>query len=616
MNGEGFILLPGCYGLLISQYGRFLIGYGCQLKSSEIPVKTALFYMNCDRCIRLFFVIFLSVYATVQGNAQVVFEHIDNRTIYEFLDEMANIKLIDINSGVKPYSRRFIMHQLDSLATKTDKLNKRQLEELKFYLKDYVRDRIGDETLPASSAYPEGGYPTKSLDYIGKGLKRGDVFPFKKRAKKYDLFAYRDTKFSVAVNPVFGGEGWVNENGVNYHNYYGGELFGYVWKLGFYGNVRENFEFKGLSNPEFLTKRRGAFAKISGDNSREFSEARGGLTISHAGVTLGIIKDHIQWGNNYNGSNIHGQRNPSFPMLFFQIKPVKWFELNYYHGWLTSDVVDSARTTIYSSGPFRQLVPKYVAANLYTFRPFKSFYLSVGNSVVYEGDMNPAYLIPFLFYKSVDHGSEQNTNAQFFVDISSRNIRKNHLSFTMYLDEITFRYITDPDRHSNWWSFKGSWRYSNFVPNLSFTAEYTYTAPMVYKHFIPTTTYETSSYNLGHYLRDNSQEIFVMFDWKPIARLRAKLHYIYASRGNDYVDDRVTINPNTGLVVVHGLPFQESVLWSNHEVGVGLQYELVNGVHLALNYWYADLEDVTGNYTAEYFQNSAHNASLKVNVGF
>ena len=546
-----------------------------------------------------------------------MFEHIDNHTIYEFLDEMANLKLMDLNSGVKPYSRTFIMSQLDTVATKADVLNKRQLNELKFFLKDYARDRRGIN-LPQSApaVYPEQGYSPTELDFIGRGLKRGDVFPFRNRSKKYDLFAYRSPNFSVAVNPLVGGEGWANENGLNYHNYFGAELHGYVWKFGFYGNIRENFELKGISDPEFATQRRGAFSKITGVNSREFSEARGGLTISHAGVTLGIIKDHIQWGNNYNGSNIHGNRNPSFPMLFFQIKPVKWFELNYYHGWLTSNVLDSARMVSYPGGNQTHLIPKFVAANLYTFRPFRQFYLSVGNSVVYEGDLNPAYLIPFLFYKSVDHGGEQNTNAQFFLDISSRNIKKNHLSFTMYLDEITFRYMTDPERHSNWWSYKGSWRYSNFLPNFSFTAEYTYTAPMVYKHYIPTTTYATSEYNLGHYLRDNSQEIFVMLDWKPLPRLQVKVHYIYASKGNDYVDDRLTINPNTGLVVVHGLPFQESILWSKHEAGLGVQYEVVNGVHVGLKYWYVDLKDVTGIYTAEYFFNSAHNTSLKVNVGF
>ena len=65
----------------------------------------------------------------------VVFEHISNTTIYDYLDEMANLKIIELNSAVKPYSRRFIMNQLDSIAQHSEQLNKRQKGELQFFFK-------------------------------------------------------------------------------------------------------------------------------------------------------------------------------------------------------------------------------------------------------------------------------------------------------------------------------------------------------------------------------------------------------------------------------------------------------------------------------------------------
>lgn len=564
----------------------------------------------------LLLIILMAAMATLR--AQVVFEHVNNHSIYEYLDEMANLKLIELNSAIKPYSRRFILAQLDTVAVKAEQLNKRQRKELAFFLKEYVKDRgPSKEALQESTFYPDGGYAKTDLDYLGKGLRRGDVFPFKNREKRYDFFSYRSPNFSATINPVGGGQGWWNENGVNYKRYVGAEMYGYAWKIGFYGNIRDYSEFDEVSAPQYLTQEHGSSSvKMVTSRSTEYDEAKGGITINHEGFTLGILKDDILWGNNYHGSNIHGGRNPSFPMLFFQMKPVKWFEVNYFHGWLASEVIDSLRTVNYPGGKQQHFMPKYIAANMYTFRPFQNFYFSLGNSIVYEGQFNPVYLIPFLFYKTVDHSTQRNANAQMFIDISSRNLRKNHFSFSMYVDELTIRYITDKERHSNWWSFKGSWRYSNFVPNLSFTAEYTYTAPMVYKHFIPTTTYAHAGYNMGHYLRDNAQELFVMLDWKPIARLRAKLHYIFANKGDDYVDDRVTINPNTGLVVVHGLPFQDNVIWSRHEVGVAAEYEVVNGVHTALSYTYAKITDQTGIYTAPYFKNAPHSVSLKVNFGF
>jgi opacity protein-like surface antigen len=105
-------------------------------------------------------------------------------------------------------------------------------------------------------------------------------------------------------------------------------------------------------------------------------------------------------------------------------------------------------------------------------------------------------------------------------------------------------------------------------------------------------------------------------DWKPLPRLRAKLHYIWANKGDDYVDERITINPNTGLVNVRGLPFQDNIIWSKREIGFGLQYELVNGVNLGLDYAYMDFKDDSLAYTAPYFLNSKHNVSFKLNVGF
>jgi hypothetical protein len=536
----------------------------------------------------------------MDSKAQVVFQHVSERSIYDYLDEAANLGFIELNSAVRPYSRMFVHESLEQIAMHRSELSQRQRDELEFYKKEYVKEFRGSE---------------KQLDFLGKGLRSKKVFPFKNRSKRYDLFFYSDTNFTLTVNPIIGGEGWYNQNGFNMHRFYGAEMQGYVWKIGFYGNYRDNSELKYISDPVYLTQRSGSFAKGNVGGSRDYSETRGGLTISHKGVTIGIVKDHVLWGNNYNGSNIHGGRNPSFPMILLKLKPVEWFEVNYFHGWLFSGVLDSTRTIQYSTGTQKQYIPKFIAANLYTFRPFKKFYFSVGNSVVYSGRPNPAYFIPFLFYKSFDHSNEQNTNAQFFVDISSRNIRKNHLSFTMFIDEINFSNISKPDRQSNWWSFKGSWRYSDFAPNFFFTAEYTYTAPMVYKHFNPTTTYENTGFNMGYYLRDNSQEISVMLEWRPLPRLRTYINYAFANKGEDNPDDRVTKNPNTGLVVSLGRPFQEDVIWERHELGSGLEYQIVNGVNVALTYRFAKVSDSTMLYTAPYFQNSMHNVSFRLNIG-
>ncbi|MEZ5084154.1 MAG: hypothetical protein R2750_12015 [Bacteroidales bacterium] len=75
------------------------------------------------------------------------------------------------------------------------------------------------------------------------------------------------------------------------------------------------------------------------------------------------------------------------------MKPAKWFEFNYYHGWLVSMVVDSSITD-YSTDPPREVYrPKYIAANMFTFIPSKKLNLSIGNSIIYSDmGVQPAYL--------------------------------------------------------------------------------------------------------------------------------------------------------------------------------------------------------------------------------
>ena len=68
---------------------------------------------------------------------QAVFQDLTNTSIYRFIDELANLKVISIHSAVKPYSRIYIAGKLKEASEKRDQLSKRQQKELDFYLRDY-----------------------------------------------------------------------------------------------------------------------------------------------------------------------------------------------------------------------------------------------------------------------------------------------------------------------------------------------------------------------------------------------------------------------------------------------------------------------------------------------
>ena len=72
--------------------------------------------------LRLTFILTISCTSFLLSQAQEVFYHISNRSVYDFLDEMANIHLIELNTAAKPYSRVFIADKLDKLNQQSELL--------------------------------------------------------------------------------------------------------------------------------------------------------------------------------------------------------------------------------------------------------------------------------------------------------------------------------------------------------------------------------------------------------------------------------------------------------------------------------------------------------------
>jgi len=314
---------------------------------------------------------------------------------------------------------------------------------------------------------------------------------------------------------------------------------------------------------------------------------------------------------------IISDRAPSFAQIKLNMKPVDWFELNYYHGWLVSMEIDSVRS-YYSTNPPREVFrPKYIAANMFTFKPWKKLNVSFGNSIVYS-DMNvhPAYLIPIMFYKAIDHtinSGIDNQNSQMFFDISSRNIKKLHLYGTLYIDEFKTSRVGNDSTH-NFWGAKAGFKTFNFlVPNLSVNVEYSMARPITYQHREPTLTYQSNYYNLGYYLRDNSREIYASLTYKPIRGLHLVASYMLAQHGPDYVYEI------DGDVGVDTHPFLERITWENQTISLKATYEFISNSYVFAEYINSNIsgeEEMVELYTPEFFRGDNTIISAGFNLGF
>ena len=497
------------------------------------------------------------------ARAQMIPEPTGDEAVYLFLDELAADGVISLNGAVKPYSRQIIRQKLgeaaarpDSLAALQNRLTPRQQKELDFWLNTY------------SPGEPDGKF--KLL------LSPATAY-------------YRDSLFSVTVSPILGLTGGITSGSdggsgsgtgstsrqrtIAWKN--GAKAYGNYGRWAFFAALQDNHQDPLMGHAEYLTRERGGHIK----NETDFSEMTGGVSYMWKWGDIAFLKDSPVWGSGYGGTNILSGRAPSFMHIRLHLKPVKWGEMTWIHGWLTSMVIDSTRsywvTNAYGTEYREHYRRKYIAANIFTFTPVERLHISAGNSVIWSDPrITPYYLMPVFFYKSVDHSVNSginNSNSQMFLDISSNNIKHLHLYGTLFIDELSTARFTNSDY--NFFSWKGGFRTGNFsfMPDIWLTAECTFTYPLTFQHNVPVTTFENQGYNLGHWLRDNSRSWYFALDWRPVRAAGVRLWHERSERGPDY---QSIGGPRVGL------PYLESIEWRNVTTGLDVSYMITGGVQV------------------------------------
>ena len=508
--------------------------------------------------------------------SQDIPEHISYTRIYDYLDELASEGVIDLNSTVKPYSRQFIAKKLLQAQTQNTLLNKRQNDDLNFFLNEF--------------ALEQNILPETKLNLVNKETS---TLAFLQPA-----FHYKDSIFRARITPIIGMTVTRNTNGNITKRWYGAEFQAMMGKhLSVYGSLRDiSIQGQLLARPGYLNDFPGYEYKESSGGG-DYSDSRGGIKYAWNWGSVGLVKDNIIWGDNYHGSNILSGRAPSFPMLTLHLKPTKWFEMQYIHGWLVSNVADSSHYYL-ENGTTKWYRPanKFLAANIFTFTPVKHLNVSVGNSIVYaENNVQAAYLLPFAFYKSIDHSMTkglgvENQNSQVFFNVSSRNIKHLHLFTSVYADEINFARFKPSSAEKNPISIKVGANLSNFpIQNLSVIGEFTHTNIINYKHSIPVLTWASNSYNLGSYLGDNSQEMYLALRYKPIRGLDLNLSFMDAKHGNEYEYLRRTASHTDAISKIISQPSLGDITWSNKTIGFNAQYEVFSNAYALINVTYSDI---------------------------
>lgn len=558
--------------------------------------------------------------------AQRIPEAIEYTEIYDFLEELTTDGVIASNAAVKPYTRDHIARLLAEAQSKDSLLNKRQQADLQFYMQDYALEL---DTLPTYYSYGHR-HVTQWITKVSN-LSLADPSLH---------ILTKDKIFKMRVRPILGMDLSYNRKGLLMRRVYGAEIQMDIAKhLSIWGSLRDNsWSGQGVQGSKIHFgwtpdgKPSPALNDIPGVQYKEanyggdFSDSRGGISLYAWWGSIGIQRERITWGDAQHCSNILSAHNPAVPMVTLQLTPCRWFQFDYFHAWLPSNVIDS--TYWYSEqqtadGTQREYRPanKFMAANMFTFMPIKYIQFSFGNSIVYaERNVQAAYFIPIAFYKSLDHlltkglGTE-NQNSQAFATITIRPTDHLRLYGSFFLDEFKFARLKKSNPEKNPVSYLVGFNWSGWpVKGLALRGEFMRSYIATYEHSIKVLDYTSNSYQMGHYMGSNSQSIWVQLSYRPTRSLRLTLDYTNDTKYTAYDYIRGDIR-----TIISQKPFDQ-VIWRNDEVKFRALYEVFNNcyAHVDLCYNYARAGEQTdlNLYSPVYLQGKNVTFSCGLSFGF
>ena len=538
-------------------------------------------------------------------SAQRIPEMIEYTEIYDFLEELTTDGVIRTNAAIKPYTRDYIAARLMEAQSRDSLLNNRQKADLQFYLQDFA---LECDTLPTYYSY---GHRHAS-QWITKVSNLNLADPSLHILTK-------DKIFKMRVRPILGMDLSYNvKKGLLMHRVYGAEIqMDIAHHVSIWGSIRDNSwdgrklnttyfnctEYYNprsktmgarITQPQYLNNLAGVQYKEA-DYGGDYSDSRGGISLYAWWGSIGIQRERVTWGDAQHCSNILSAHNPAVPMFTIQLTPCKWFQFDYFHAWLVSNVIDS---TYYYEENYKEGVTKYnyrpankfMAANMFTFMPCKYIQFGFGNSIVYaERNVQAAYFIPIAFYKSLDHlltkgMSTENQNSQAFATITIRPTDHLRLYGSFFLDEFKLARLKKSNPQNNPISYLVGFNWSGWpVKGLALRGEFMRSYIATYVHSIKVLDYTSNSYEMGHYMGANAQSINMQISYRPTRSLRLMLDYTHDTKYTAYDYIRREIGK-----IIAEKPFTNAV-WKNDEVSFRAVYEVFNNcyAHVDMDFNYA-----------------------------
>ena len=468
-----------------------------------------------------FLILLLLLLIPKNSFSQTVYEPV-NSDVYPLLERLFINDAIEYHSEIRPIPRKEIAGYLLEALNKPDRLTKLDVAEINFYLEDFA-DEVSFLTDTLHFRLPR-------VEFCTPG-----------QTGRFRFFDYRDSTFTFNLDPILGFESAEMWGSGFTHRWNGLEFYGYIpdgW--GYSLDFRDNLETgDNIDKERRNSPLPGVNISKADVNSIQYSIVNAEVNYNWSIGNLSFGKYYLNLGSGKAGQLILSDKAPSFPLVRLDIKPVDWLSFIYFHGWLKSNIPDSStyRSTSVEGRESISDISKFIASHMLSFYIAEDISMSIGESVVYSGTVEPIYLIPVMFFRLADHylsssGSNTGDNAQVFADASYRiSPIKTKIYGSIFIDELSLESVFDGGNLSSVGYTVGTEFTDLVLPNSSFVIEYSLLQPFVYTNSNDAQTYSSHTYQLGHWIGSNADMIYGSYSQNILRGLRFKLSAWYYRKG-------------------------------------------------------------------------------------
>ncbi|MBN2365499.1 MAG: hypothetical protein EH225_05875 [Calditrichaeota bacterium] len=358
--------------------------------------------------------------------------------------------------------------------------------------------------------------------------------------------------------------------------------------LGFYFNLTDNHasddRWKNQEIPfEVLEESGWPYLTTRENGDFEFDENIATITFHHKYFYLLFGREYNQWGTGHHGNLLLSTNAPVYDQFKLIIR---YWRFKFTHLTAFLQYISPAGRISMKSEPH---IDQYWSGNRLELNLGKGIQLGLSEAVVYgDRSLQPGYLNPLSFFKSLEHYYGDRDNGILGVDMEWRIRNGIKLFGEWFIDDITTTKLG-----TDWYGNKFGWQTGIFwvnpfsVRDTDLMAEYTRIKPYVYTHsYRDYNKYKHYDTVLGHFIGPNSDDIFIRLRRRFSKFLNLSLEYEKYRHGSNTPEVNVGGNPDRPKEDGDSprINFLEGIPKGQESFGASIQYEFVRNLFGELYY--------------------------------